>query len=102
LKWTLISSKLISENDIKVEPEEIKNFAQRQLVSYMQGQAFGDMPWLDEYANRMMKDKKFVEETYTRLQTEKLFHLLEAKAVKTEEPISLSEFEEKVHHHHHH
>jgi len=102
LKWTLISSKLISENDIKVEPEEIKNYAQRQLVSYMQGQAFGDMPWLGEYANRMLKDKKFVEETYSRLQTEKLFHLLEAKAVKTEEPISLSEFEEKVHHHHHH
>jgi len=102
LKWTLISSKLINENDIKVEPEEIKNFAQRQLVSYMQGQSFGDMPWLDEYANRMMKDKKFVEETYSRLQTEKLFDLLEAKAVKTEEPISLSEFEKKVHHHHHH
>jgi len=68
----------------------------------MQGQSFGDMPWLDEYANRMMKDKKFVEETYSRLQTEKLFDLLEAKAVKTEEPISLSEFEKKVHHHHHH
>ena len=102
LKWTLISSKLINENDIKVEPAEIKNFAQRQLVSYMQGQSFGDMPWLDEYANRMMKDKKFVEETYSRLQTEKLFDLLEAKAVKTEEPISLSEFEKKVHHHHHH
>ncbi|HEX5155021.1 MAG TPA: trigger factor [Parafilimonas sp.] len=102
LKWTLISSKLINENGIKVEPEEIKNFAQRQLISYMQGQSFGDMPWLDEYANRMMKDKKFVEETYIRLQSEKLFHLLEYKAVKTEEPISLSEFEEKVHHHHHH
>jgi trigger factor len=101
LKWTLISSKLINENDIKVEPEEIKNFAQRQLVSYMQGQAFDDMPWLDEYANRMMKDKKFVEETYSRLQTEKLFYLLESKAVKTEEPVSLSEFEKKVHHHHH-
>jgi trigger factor len=102
LKWTLISSKLINDNDIKVEPEEIKMFAQRQLISYMQGQAYGDMPWLDEYANRMMKDKKFVEETYSRLQTEKLFDLLEAKAAKTEEPISLSEFEKKVHHHHHH
>jgi trigger factor len=104
LKWTLISSKLINENNITVEQEEIKDFARRQIASYMQGQGqnIGDMPWLDEYANRMMQDKKFVEENYMRIQTEKLFDLLEAKTNKTEEPISLSEFEEKVHHHHHH
>jgi trigger factor len=49
----------------------------------------------------MMHDKKFVEETYMRLQTEKLFELLESKADKKEEPISVKEFEEKLHHHHH-
>lgn len=102
LKWTLVSSKLINDNEIKIEPEEIKDFARRQIASYMQGQSLDNMPWLDEYANRMMNDKKFVEETYMRLQTEKVFNLLEAKANKTEEPISLSEFEKKVHHHHHH
>jgi trigger factor len=102
LKWTLINSKLISENNIAVEQEEIKDFARRQIASYMQGQSVGNMPWLDEYANRMMHDKKFVEETYMRLQTEKLFDLLEAKTKKTEESISLKDFEEKVHHHHHH
>lgn len=102
LKWSLISSKLINENEIAVEREEIKDFAKRQIASYMQGQSLGDMPWLDEYANRMLSDKKFVEETYMRLQTEKLFRLLETKASKTEEPISLEEFEKKVHNHHHH
>jgi trigger factor len=102
LKWTLISTQLINENNITVDPEEIKNFARMQIASYMQGQSYGDMPWLDDYANRMMQDKKFVDETYMRLQTEKLFSLLEAKANKTEEPISLEEFEKKVHHHHHH
>lgn len=102
LKWSLISSKLINENEITVEAEEIKDFARRQIASYMQGQSYGDMPWLDEYANRMMQDKKFVEETYMRLQTEKLFDILETKTNKTEEPISLEEFEKKVHHHHHH
>ena len=102
LKWTLISSKLINENNITVEPEEIKDFARRQIASYMQGQSYGEMPWLDDYANRMMQDKKFVEETYMRLQTEKLFDLLEVKADKTEEPIALEEFEKKVHNHHHH
>jgi len=102
LKWTLISNKLINENEIKAEPEEIKDFARIQIASYMQGQSFTDMPWLDEYADRMMKDKKFVEETYNRIQTEKLFNFLEEKTSKTEEPVSLKEFEKKVHHHHHH
>lgn len=101
LKWTLISSKLINEHDIKVEPEAIKQFARNQMASYMQGQNIDDMPWLDEYANRMLQDKKFVDETYMRLQTEKLFDLLESKTNKTEEPIALSEFEKKLHHHHH-
>ncbi len=101
LKWTLISSKLINENNITVQPEEIKDYARRQIASYMQGQSFGDMPWLDEYANRMMSDKKFVDETYMRLQTEKLFDLLESKTQKTEEPITLEEFQHKQHHHHH-
>lgn len=102
LKWTLISSKLINENAITVERDEVKDYAIRQISSYMQGQNIGDMPWLDEYANRMLNDQKFVEETYMRLQTEKLFRLLEEKANKTEEPISLEEFEKKVHDHHHH
>jgi len=101
LKWTLISSKLINDNNITVEPEAIKDFARKQIAGYMQGQNIDDMPWLDEYANRMMQDKKFVEETYMRLQTEKLFELLESKANKKEEPISLKDFEEKLHHHHH-
>jgi trigger factor len=101
LKWTLISSKLINENNITVQPEEIKDYARRQIASYMQGQSFGDMPWLDEYANRMMSDKKFVDETYMRLQTEKLFDLLESKTQKTEESITLEEFQHKQQHHHH-
>jgi trigger factor len=101
LKWTLISSQLINDNAITVEQSEIKDYAKHQLVAYMQGQAAEDMPWLDEYANRMLSDKKFVEETYMRLQTTKLFELLESKAIKTEEPISLKDFEEKLHHHHH-
>lgn len=101
LKWTLISSKIIKDNSIMVEVEEIKDFARRQMTSYMRGQNADDMPWLDEYANRMLQDKKFTEETYIRLQTEKLFNLLESKSKKTEEPVSLKDFEEKLHHHHH-
>src|SRR6187431_1430883 len=35
LKWTLISDKIARENNIEVNPEEIKAFAKQQLLGYM-------------------------------------------------------------------
>ena len=57
--------------------------------------------WLDDYANKMMSDKKFVEESYHRISTEKLFNVLAEKAIVKEEGISAEDFASKVHHHHH-
>jgi len=101
LKWTLISTKLINDNGINIAQEEIKDAARKQIASYMRGQSINDAPWLEEYVNRMLQDKKFVEETYLRLQTEKLFSVLESKSKITEELISAEDFEHKLHHHHH-
>jgi trigger factor len=101
LKWTLISSKLINENKITVDQQEIKEYAKQQISGYMGMQSMNEAPWMDEYVNRMMKDQKFVEETYLRLQTGKLFTMLEQQAQVTEEAISAEDFAEKVHHHHH-
>ncbi len=104
LKWTLVSSKLIQDNQIEVLPEDIRDFAKQQLFSYMGGQlgALGDnQQWVDDYANRMMQDKKFVEESYQRISTDKLFTHLEGQVNATEEPISAEAFAEKLHHHHH-
>ncbi len=101
LKWTLITTKLINEHQITVEPVEIKEFAKQQIMGYMGGQSLDDAPWMDEYANRMMKDQKFVENTYYQLQTSKLFQVLESKVNATEESISAEAFAEKLHHHHH-
>lgn len=104
LKWTLVSSKLIQDNQIEVLPEDIRDFAKQQLFSYMGGQlgALGDnQQWVDDYANRMMQDKKFVEDSYHRISTDKLFTRLETQVTATEEPISAEAFAEKLHHHHH-
>lgn len=101
LKWTLVTNKLINENKISVDPAEIKEFAKEQIKGYMGGQDFGDAPWMDEYTNRMLKDQKFVENTYFQLQTTKLFRLLETQVSAKEEAISAEAFAEKLHHHHH-
>ncbi len=104
LKWILVSSKIIQDNKIEVLPDDIRDFAKQQLFSYMGGQlgALGDnQQWVDDYANRMMQDRKFVEDSYHRISTDKMFNLLEGQVTATEEPISAKDFAEKLHHHHH-
>ncbi len=104
LKWTLVSSKLIQDNKIEVLPDDIRDFAKQQLFSYMGGQltALGDnQQWVEDYANRMMQDRKFVEDSYHRISTDKMFSLLESQVSAKEEAIGAEAFAEKLHHHHH-
>ena len=49
LKWTLISDKIIQDNAIQVNPDEIRAFAKQQLFSYMGGQMSEDQPWVNDY-----------------------------------------------------
>ncbi|MEY4054052.1 MAG: trigger factor [Bacteroidota bacterium] len=104
LKWTIVSSKLAAENKIEVMPDDIRDFAKQQLFSYMGGQlgALGDnQQWVEDYANRMMQDRKFVEDSYHRISTEKLFGIIETQVTAKEESISAEDFAKKLHHHHH-
>lgn len=105
LKWTLISDKLVKDNNLQVHPDEIKDFARRQVMSYMNIQTLDEShAWLDDYAAKMMKDKKYVEESYNRIITEKLFHWTADKVGTTEKEISMEDFTrlQQEHQHHHH
>ncbi|MFM2338609.1 MAG: hypothetical protein RL115_1802 [Bacteroidota bacterium] len=106
LKWTLISDKIVQDNDIQVNPDEVKAFAKQQLFSYMGGANLGeDQPWVNDYVEKMMKDRKYVEESYNRLQTQKIFDWVGTQVKPTETAISAEDFtkmvEEHQHQHHH-
>ena len=104
LKWTLISTQLMTDHKIEVVAEDLKNFAKQQLMSYMGGQlgALGDNDqWLEDYAARMMQDRKFVEDSYQRISTDKLFNAIEAEVTAKEEKISSEKFAEKLSQHQH-
>jgi len=105
LKWTLISDKILQDNAIQVTTEEIRNFAKQQLFSYMSGANLADdQPWVKDYIDKMMKDKKYVEESYGRIQTQKIFEWAATQVKPTVKPISAEEFTAMVeaHQHHHH
>jgi trigger factor len=103
LKWTLITDKLVQENGIEVKNEDIEAFAKQQLFGYMgMNMQEEEQPWIAEYITRMMKDRKFVEDAYHRIQTEKVFEWAETKVNAIEKPVSVEEFSKEAEKHQHH
>jgi len=105
LKWTLISDKIVQDNAIQVNPDEVRAFAKQQLFSYMGGANLSDdQPWVADYIEKMMKDRKYVEDAYNRLQTQKIFEWGAAQVKPADKDISAEEFTKMVeeHQHHHH
>ncbi len=105
LKWNLITDKIVTENKIEVKPEDIREAARRQLFSYLGGLPQGDeQAWVEDYVNKMMQDKKFVEETYQNQLTNKMLLWIENQVSPIDKSITAEEFnklnEEHKHHHH--
>jgi trigger factor len=93
LKWTLILDKVVRENQIEVGAEDLKALARHQLMGYM-GMEGGaeDQPWMADYINRMMQDKRFVEDAVQRIRTDKVLAWAETQVKPTEKPIEREEF----------
>ena len=105
LKWTLISDKIVQDNGVQVNPDEIRAFAKQQLFSYMSGANMSDdQPWVTDYVEKMMKDRKYVEDAYNRIQTQKIFEWAATQVKPADKDISAEEFTKmaEAHQHHHH
>lgn len=106
LKWTLIHEKIAKDQNIEVNPDELRAFAKAQLFSYMGGMMQGgdDQPWMNDYVDRMMKDRKYLEDAYNRIQSQKVFEWAEKEIKPTSKEISAEEFTKMVdaHQHEHH
>ncbi len=101
LKWSLITNQLTEKYQLQVLPNEIKDYAKQQVMGYMGMQSMEDAPWLDSYADSMLKDKKFIENTYYQLQTIKMFDKLEEEINVIENQVSVEELQALQHNHQH-
>jgi trigger factor len=102
LKWTLISDKLIRENNIEVTEEELRENMKKEILQYFgQMKMDGDTSWIESYIDRMMKDEKQVDASYRRLITEKLFSWAEEQVNPDEKEISPEELTAMQHNHQH-
>ncbi|HSU27903.1 MAG TPA: trigger factor [Chitinophagaceae bacterium] len=105
LKWTVISDKIVHDQGLEVTQDEIRDFATQQLVSYM-GNASMDpsQQWVKDYIEKMMKDRKYVEDAYTKIQSQKVLQWTETQVKPADKEIGAEEFRKMVeeHRHHHH
>jgi trigger factor len=101
LKWTLISDKLIKENDLQVKPEELKASMRAEVMRYFSQMSImgDDTSWLDTYVDQMMKDEKQVDATYRRLITDNLFKYVESQVKPAEKLVTVEELAAMQHHH---
>ncbi len=102
LKWTLISDRLVKDNNLDVTAEELKENMKTEVMRYFGQMNMGeDMSWLESYIDRMMKDEKQVDATYRKLITEKLFGWMEAQTKPKEKKVSVEELTAMQHNHQH-
>jgi trigger factor len=105
LRWTLITDKIASTAGIEVTTDEIRQFALHQVLGYLgMNAATEQQAWIKDYVEKMLKDRKNVEDTYSRIQTQKIFEWAESQVRPVEKESGVNEFtkimEEHQHHHH--
>lgn len=104
LRWTLVSDRIVQEQQITVAREEIRDQMRQQVMGYFGSMSLdGNFEWLDSYIDRMMKDEQQVESTYRRIVTEKIFQWAETQVNPELKNISVDDFAKilKEHEHHH-
>src|SRR5690606_32871091 len=77
LLWTLISDKIIIDNNIEVSLEEVNSDIKTRVLAYFGMETDEDAPWMEGYMAKVAKDQKTLDETYRRLLFDKLFQHLE-------------------------
>ncbi len=101
LKWTLISDRIIQDNKLDVDQNELRAYLKDEVSRYFGNVSLGDdTAWLDSYVDRMMKDEKQIDGTYRRLVTEKLFNWAQSQVNAKEEAITPEGLAAIQHHHH--
>lgn len=94
LKWQLISNKIAKNNDIKIENEDIeeyaRNIARSQFAQY--GMIGLDDSILDNYAKDMLKKEETVKSIYSRVFDNKVIEIVKNNVKLDSKKISIEEF----------
>ena len=94
IKYQLIESKLIEENDIDVKPDAIKSYAREMIIKQMAmyGQNQSDDEQLNSIVKRVMSNEDEVKRMYSMLLNEKILFVFKNKISKKDLKVSYKKF----------
>ncbi|MDZ7741740.1 MAG: trigger factor [Bacteroidota bacterium] len=98
LKWQLVQNKLITDHEIKVEEEEIRNYIRQYLQTQMPGQT-NDEEYnqrMDSIVDSLMQNKEEVQKINDQLYDQKVNKVLKENLKLNEKSISYEDYIEKV------
>ncbi len=102
VKWNVIVTRLGDKEQIKVTQEDMLNAARAQVYQFLGNQVSMFPPeTLDEYAIKMVQDKKFTSDAAHGVRVSKLLSTIASRLTPTKvEQISAEAFAKQLHHHH--
>ena len=94
LRYQLIESKIIEKNEIKIDPEQIKNFSKELIKAQMMqyGQKNPDEKELESISQRILSNKEEVKRISDQLLSQKLITLFKTELKFKVNKVSYEEF----------
>lgn len=94
IKYQLIESKLIEENDIDVKSDAIKSYAKEMIIKQMAmyGQNHSDDEQLNSIVKRVMSNEDEVKRMYSMLLNEKILFVFKNKISKKDLKVDYNKF----------
>lgn len=96
LRWQLISGKIVKDNNIQVNPNEIeeaaKDFTRMQLAQY--GLTNADDKMVDNWSKEILKNRDQVNQIYEMEESKKLIAYFKETVKVAEQEVSLEKFNE--------
>ncbi len=95
LKWQIIKEKIVKENEIKVEEEEVIALAREVAAAQFRQYGMFDIPvqHLDGFAKQMLEKKEDRNRLYNKKLDDKVMEVVKSKTAQEEKEVTKEEFE---------
>ncbi|MEI6678702.1 MAG: trigger factor [Mariniphaga sp.] len=96
LEWTLIKSKLVKENDLRVDESDIAAMAREMALMQFQQYGMSNVPdeYLDNYANSILQNKEQKQKMAEKKVEDKVLELIKERASLDFKQVSQKTFDD--------